>query len=333
MLNIRFYVLVTNLFLMLHRFASETVNTTEIYSNTSIYNRLKIKLNKLNSENKGIKFLSEYLYTGQTFGNNTEMLNLVVQKNWFKATNIIIEFMQDLSNETVRQAIFDTRKYINHQMVLLNDSLKEKKMNIIKLSPVFEWSQDNNLIKIRVRFAKNLETPGEKNMSDFVVNCTRNSLEIKSHKIHENYIAYYYRLLYTYDFIKPFGCKGYKETDGSYILKLKKGQPTLYWNYLNQINDDHHNTFTWFDVFDKYDGKVQYTNFRETALENLLMSDIEDFIKGKSEARKKRLDRIKRAAIYLRSKDNEGKNYCNTPVKSNFCHIPSFEDWSYWLLS
>lgn len=289
---------------------------------------------KANHESDAINILNECIYKNMKFSNN-KLLEAVSKKRWVKAFRLIIDFLSYIQKKEDQE---DLRNQIN---ILVNDSGKNlnffrsilhlKKKNIIKISPVFEWSQDNEFIKIRLKFAKNLESPGEKDILNFKMNCTRTHLTVHGYKVKEEYLTYYYRRIHLYDFMKFLTCEGYKETDGSYIIKFMKNQPTLYWNFLDQIGDDHHNTFTWFDVFTAYDDKARYTSFREWAMENLYLSDIEDYVKDNIEEKTRRLNRIKSSLNYLKTKDYENKNFCNSPVHEKYCIISDIHDWNYWL--
>ena len=213
----------------------------------------------------------------------------------------------------------------------LKSWLSGKKKNIVRISPIFEWSQDNEEVKIRLKFAKNLESPGEKDILKFQVNCTRDHLLVQGYKIHEDYVAYYYRNMYLYDFIHPYTCRAYKETDGTYIIKFKKNQATLYWNFLDQITGDHYNTYTWFDVFTPFENKAKYTEFRDWAMDNLLESDLSDYVREKMEDKRLRLQKIQNILNLFKTKNSENKNYCLSPLNEKSCLLPSIYDWEYWL--
>ena len=113
-------------------------------------------------------------------------------------------------------------------------------------------------------------------------------------------------------------------------MKSNKNQFTLYWNFLNQPTEDHYNLHTWFDVFTKYDGKIQYTEYRETAMENLLLSDLEEYTKHDMPAKKRRIKRIASSAKFLFSKDMSNKNYCLSPANGSKCKMPKVTEWGYW---
>merc|ERR1712096_101755 len=137
---------------------------------------------------------------------------------------------------------------------------------------------------------------------------------IHGYKPHEEYITYYYRKVRLYDFMKQETCKVYKETEGTYVIKFKKSQATMYWNQLDQLTDDHHNFYTWFDMFEAYDSKAKYTEFREFAMDNLLDKDVKEYVDNKSEEKKQRLLRVSRLINFFTTKSYENKNYCNSPI-------------------
>jgi hypothetical protein len=288
------------------------------------------RLNKIAHEKDAIKILNELIYRNVKF-NDSESLQLMYKKNWIKASQLIIDFMLDM-----KMSVFQTERqniitHLKNNIKTLKSYLEGKKKNIVKISPIFEWSQDNEQLKIRLKFSKSLESPGEKEIQKFQVNCTREELLVQGYKVHEDYVAYYYRKLHLYDYIMPYTCKAYKETDGTYIIKFDKNQATLYWNFLDQITGDHYNTYTWFDVFTAFDGKAKYTEFRDWAMDNLLESDLNDHVRGKMEEKNNRLRKIQNILNYFKTKSNESKNYCLSPVDTKFCILPKIYEWEYWM--
>jgi len=314
---------------------SEKINESSLNDMKQYEEKILSKISKTNHESEAIKIFNECVYRNMKFSNN-QILELVSKKRWIKATRLIIDFLTNLEKKENQQESFKNQintlvEDFEKNLEFLRSILHIKKKNIIKISPVFEWSQDNEFIKIRLRFAKNLESPGEKEIQNFNMNCTRTHLTVHAYKDKEDYLTYYYRRIHLYDFMKFMTCEGYKETAGTYIIKFMKNQPTLYWNFLDQIGDDHHNTYTWFDVFTAYDDKAKYTSFREWAMENLYLSDIDDYVKDNIEEKTRRLNRIKSSLNYLKTKDYENKNFCNSPVQEKYCIISDIHDWNYWL--
>lgn len=293
------------------------------------------KLNKTHSEKEAINVLNEIIYLNQTF-TNTNILSLVSSKNWLTASKLIVDFLmeKDAPNSRTEEINKNITTIIENTIEKLGDIrsfLKEKKKNIVRISPVFEWSQDSELVKIRVKFAKNLESPGEKDIQNFKMNCSRTHLKIEGYKEKEDYLIYFYRYLHLYDFIRFMTCKGSKENDGAYIIKMMKNQFTLYWNYLDQPSLDHYNTYTWFDIFEEYDNKVRYTDYREWASGNLYESDLKDFVNAKTEEKQRRIKRMNNNMNYLKTKDFENKNFCNSPIGKKHCFLPTIHDWNFWL--
>ncbi len=288
-------------------------------------------LSKTSSEKQAIKIIKDLIYNNITFEEDTFLLDFSMERNWPNLYKIALEFTNSFNSTSV---INNVNSFIDKEKNIIgefnNILKKEKKSDIIRISPIFEWSQNDEQIKIRLKFAKSLETPGEKDIKNFKVNCTRSQLEIQGYKDHDDYIVHYYRRLNLFEFIRPSTCASYKETDGTYIVHFDKNQYTLYWNFLNQPTEDHYNTYTWFDVFSKYDNKIQYTEFRETAMENLLLSDLEEYTKEDNAAKRKRQRRITKATKFLEAKDQTNKNYCLSPVNSEHCNMPSVNSWGFW---
>lgn len=330
-----------------------------VLSTESIIN----KFNKLTSDKQAIKLIKLLIYKNNFFKENTFLLKYFVEKNWTKSFNLCLMFLIDYnSNENNNykevKNIFNTLNYKDKEIIKNYNNIvsKYKKKDIIRISPVFEWSQDDETIKIRIKFSKNLESPGEKYVQNFKVNCTRSQLEIQGYKEHKNldfianlkssfdntqdninsieesiiYLIHYYRRLNLFEFIRPSTCKSYKETDGTYIVHFKKNQYTLYWNFLNQPTEDHYNLHTWFEVFSVYDGKIQYTEFRETAMENLLLSDLDEYTKQDMPSKVKRIKRIENAAKFIKIKDSANKNFCLCSTEIKLCKVSKLTEWGYW---
>lgn len=304
-----------------------------IYSanaDSGVEDKSLLKLQKTLHEKEAIKHLYELIYQKIKL-TKSDILKLMYERKWMKSTNLILDFLMDVKQTEVVKEIETLSGYITTYLGRVKSWLAGKKKNIVKISPTFEWSQDNEKVKIRLRFSKNLESPGEKDIEKFNVSCERAHLEVQGYKVHDDYVAHYHRRLQLYEYIRPYTCEAKKETDGSYIIKFEKNQFTLYWNSLDQPTDDHHNTYTWFDVFQGYDNKAKYTEYRDWAMENLLISDLNDHVAEKMEEKKNRLKKIQSIAQYLKTKSYENKNYCLSPINEKFCILPTIHEWSYWL--
>jgi hypothetical protein len=295
-------------------------------------NKMHKLLRKATKESQALDLVYELIYRNENLGDNLFLLDYLIDKNWKKSFKLAVENLYDITKPFIKETIDRFTTKSKEDISILKSKLSVKKKDIIRISPIFEWSQDDNEIKMRIRFSKNLETPGDKNVTNFKVNCTRAQLEVQAYKEHEDYVVHYYRRLNTYEFIRPYSCKNWKESDGTYLIHFLKNQATLFWNFLNQPSEDHYNLHTWQDVHDKYDGKVQYTEFREHAMENLLISDIDEYLKEKTPLKQKRLKKISKAKRFLTTKNYEDKNYCLSPAQGNNCIIPKVTDWGYWLI-
>lgn len=294
--------------------------------------KLEKMLNKCLKEKQALEIINELIYKDEKPNNNPFLLDILLSKNFKRAFKLAIEYLYDISQPAVLEMVGKFQVQSKNDITFLQTKIAVKKKDIIRISPTFEWSQDDNEIKMRIRFAKNLETPGEKNVSNFKVNCTRSQLEVQAFKEHDDYVVHYYRRLNLYEFIRPYSCKSYKESEGTFILHFLKNQATLFWNFLNQPSEDHYNTHAWWDVHAKYDEKVGYVDFREHAMENLLISDIEGYVKENLPAKKRRLKRIKKAKNLMFSKNYEEKNYCLSIPQEKNCNLPKVTDWGYWLM-
>ena len=59
------------------------------------------------------------------------------------------------------------------------------------------------------------------------------------------------------------------------------------------------NTYTWFDVFEEYDNKVRYTEYREWASGNLYQSDLDDYKADRQEEKQRRLKKMNNNLNYF----------------------------------
>lgn len=295
-------------------------------------NKMHKLLRKATKESQALDLIYELIYRNENLGENLFLLDYLIDKNWKKSFKLAVENLYDITKPFIKEIIDRYTSKSKEDVAILKSKLSLKKKDIIRISPIFEWSQNDNEIKMRIRFAKNLETPGDKNVTNFKVNCTRAQLEVQAYKEHEDYVVHYYRRLNTYEFIRPYSCKNWKETDGTYIIHFLKNQATLFWNFLNQPSEDHYNLHTWQDVHHKYDSQVQYTDFREHAMENLLISDIDEYLKEKTPLKQRRQKKISKAKKFLTAKNYEDKNYCLSPAQSSYCVIPRVTEWGYWLI-
>lgn len=292
-------------------------------------NNIYTNLSRSLRESQAVKILNNAIVAGHKLDDTTS-LELMNKRKWLEASKLIIDFLIDVNDSKQINIIKqNNEEYVNY-LKNLKDSLKTKKKNIVKISPVFEWSQDNRYVKMRVKFAKNLEAPGEIDIQDLFVNVTRTNFHISGYKVHEDYLVHYNRLINLQANIKASLTDGYKETDGSYIIRLQKETETLYWTHLDLQHDSHHNMFTWFEVFTNYENKAGFTSWRDKTNDNILDSDIEDYKRGKKEQQIKRVKKIANNAKIFRTVFAQNKNFCMCPVGTKYCNIPKPTDWSYW---
>lgn len=311
----------------------ESNDKTDSNFQKKLEERIFKKLNNTHTEKQAIYILNDLIYANHTFS-DSRIMSLVAGKNWITASRLVNDFL--IEKETPQKEIINSDitsildNFIN-ELGDIKSFFKGKKKNIIKLSPVFEWSQDSEWVKIRIKFAKNLESPGEKNIQNFRMNCSRTHLKVEGYKEKEDYLIYFYRYIHLYDFIRLMTCKGTVETDGTYIITMMKSQFTMYWNSLDQPSLDHYNMYTWFDVFEEYDNRVRYTEYREWALGNLYESDLNDYKNEGQEFKLRRIRKMNSNLNYLKTKDYENKNFCNSPINEKYCSLPTINDWNYWL--
>lgn len=280
-------------------------------------------------EKQAIKVINNAILAGYRL-NDTAPIELMSQRKWLEASRLILDFLSDFNDNKQLAVIKNNNEDYLSYLKNIKNSLKDKKKNIAKISPVFEWSQDNYNVKIRVKFAKNLEAPGEIDIQDFFINVTRTHFFISGYKPHEDYLVWYCRQIDLQANIKAAETSGYKETEGAYVITLKKEIATLYWFQLDMEHQSHHNMFTWFEVFTNYEDKARFTSWRDNTKDNLMESDIEDYKREKKEYQIKRLKKIAKNFKFFKTVYAQNKNFCLSPVDGKYCSIPKPTDWTYW---
>ena len=289
------------------------------------------KLLKTVHEIEAINIIKLSIYSQEKL-NSTETLELMYKRNWIKASRLIIDFLLDLKVEETTNSIKQMLETMQIYLQELKDLLKDKKKNIVKISPLFQWSQDEKWVRIRIKFGRNIDAPGEKDIEKFQVNVTHSNLIVNGYKNHEDYLVWYHRDMITFDNIKTFSLEYYKETDGSYIVKFMKLQATMYWGFLDTPGGSHEKIITWMDMFEKFEERKQYFEKVLEINDNLLHRDLHESKKRKIFDKKKRHKRILKIDQFLRNKDMTNKNFCNSPTNTQFCIVPKPDEWAYWLL-
>ena len=100
-------------------------------------------------------------------------------------------------------------------------------------------------------------------------------------------------------------CKNYtlfikKENELNYIIFFEKMIPTFYWGYLDQEVDDHKNIYIWLDLYDKYQEKSKFNEYRDFVESNQLIKGYNNDIKEKELNKKNEKENI----YYLNEKKN-----------------------------
>jgi len=162
------------------------INLFSLFYNKEINILLELKHSL--RENQAVNILNQAILAGQSL-NNTASLELMNKRKWIEASRLIIDFLTDFNDQNQINVIKKNNEEYLSYLKNMKSILKDKKKNIVKISPVFEWSQDNKYVKMRVKFAKNLEAPGEIDIQDFFVNITRTNFFISGYKVHEDYLV------------------------------------------------------------------------------------------------------------------------------------------------
>lgn len=261
--------------------------------------------------------------------NNRTLISLLYFRDYFRSLFYFIDNYYEIKGNEREDGLI---KDILRLKKYMKDNNLEKR-EIIKITPLFEWGQNNSHVKMRIKFSKGLEVPGEKNILNFTVNLTSSSQFTVSgfKESNEGYVVWYYRRIELFAIVKPKTLKHYQETEGAYIVSFEKGVNTMYWNFLDLETEDHKNIFTWFDVFEKYDNEVKYVEYREWTRDNLLLLDLQNYLDEKIEEKKKRGEKIDFLLQEIKDKGEEIDNYCHTVPFNEECYLKNIYNWNYWL--
>lgn len=154
---------------------------------------------------------------------------------------------------------------------------------LIKLNPVIEYAQNDTHIFIHIINKKLLPI---KNLN---ISLTSTSLKIKYEQINQKDRTKY---LFNKDIILYSLCKNNtlyikKENEYNYIIFFEKIIPTFYWNYLDQEIDDHKNIYIWLDLYNKYQEKSKFNEYKDFVESNQIIYNYNNILKEKEENKKK----------------------------------------------
>ena len=219
--------------------------------------------------------------------------------------------------------------------------------NVIKLIPILEYAQNDTHIFIHIINKQLLP------IENLNISLSTTSLKI------------YYELYNNKDIIKYIFKREIilfslsrndtlfirRENELNYIIFFEKTIPTFYWSYLDQEIDNHNNIYIWLDLYNKYQEKSKFNEYRDFVESNLIIKDYNIALKEKeenkineknsifysSEKRNNKLKKIKEE--FEKNKKNKinyykYKNKCNSLPFIKKCYsnnVDDIFDLNFWI--
>lgn len=155
-------------------------------------------------------------------------------------------------------------------------------INIIKLTPILEYAQNDTHIFIHIVNKKLLP------IENLNISLSTTTLKIKYELNNENNDVKY---LFSREITLFSLCKNNtllikKENELNYIIFFEKTIPTFYWTNLDQEIDSHNNIYIWLDLYDKYQKKSKFNEYRDFVESNQIIRDYNNALREKEENKK-----------------------------------------------
>ena len=170
-------------------------------------------------------------------------------------------------------------------------------INLIELKPIVEYAQNDTHIFIHIINKKLLP------IENLNISLSATELKIKYELNNENNNVKYLfsREITLFSLCKNNTLSIKKENELNYIIFFEKVIPTFYWTYLDQEIDNHHNIYIWFDLYDKYQEKSKFNEYRDFVESNQIIRDYNNALREKEENKKE----AKNSIFYSSEKRNK----------------------------
>ena len=256
--------------------------------------------------------------------NIDETFDILMKKRW---VNCYLYFGDYYIKNKLNSNTFDSF-YYNITKEIKN-IYQEKQLN--HYLPMIEYSQNHTNIFIHILNNMNFK------FENFKVILNKYNLIITYVINNENspYIQLFYNKINLFNPSKKNSLVIKEESDYNYIIYFEKEIVTFFWEYLDLPTDSHENIKIWFDMYQKYENKVKFNEYKEYVDSNLLIKNIDSYINDKIEEKKKRLEKIKKLEKKYIKHMNEEKNYYYMNFQKKKClnilKEKQYFDWFYWL--
>ena len=223
--------------------------------------------------------------------NIDESFDILMKKRW---VNCYLYFGDYYIKNKLNSNTFDSF-YYNITKEIKN-IYQEKQLN--HYLPMIEYSQNHTSIFIHILNNMNFK------FENFKVILNKYNLIITYVINNENstYIQLFYNKINLFNPSKENSLFIKKENDYNYIIFFEKEIVTFFWEYLDLPNDSHENIKIWYDMYQKYENKVKFNEYKEYVDSNLLIKNIDSYINDKIEEKKKRHEKIKKLYEFSKEK-------------------------------
>ncbi len=197
--------------------------------------------------------------------------------------------------------------------------------------PNLEFSQNHTHIFIHILNNMNLK------FENFNITLSKNHLRISYYinKEDSSYIQFFYQKINLFNPSKENTLYIKEESDYNYIIYFEKEIVTLFWEFLDLPTDNHENIRIWYDMYEKYENKMKFNEYRDYVSNNLLLKNINSYINEKIDEKKNRFEKIKKLEKKFNKHMNEEKNYYYMNFHKKKCFNINKEkqyfNWFYWL--
>ena len=231
-----------------------------------------------------------------------------------------------------------------HHITSSDKIQKHQYNNLIELTPLLEYAQNDTHVFIHIVNKKSLP------IENLNISLSSTSLDIYYELTNEKEsIKYIFnRTIFLFSLCKNNTLYIKKENELNYIIFFEKTIPTFYWSYLDQEIDDHKNIYVWFDLYDKYEQKSKFNEYKDFVESNRIINEYNSIMKEheenknnilySSEKRNNKLKKIKEE--YEKNKINKVnyfkyKSQCNSFPSIKKCYSnydnDDIYDFNFWL--
>ncbi len=156
-----------------------------------------------------------------------------------------------------------------------NEIQKHQYHNIIELTPLLEYAQNDTHVFIHIINKKSLP------LENLNISLSSTSLKIYYELSNEKESTKYKfnRTIFLFSLCKNNTLYIKKENELNYVIFFEKTIPTFYWSFLDQEIDDHKNIYVWLDLYDKYEQKSKFNEYKDFVESNRIINEYNSVMK------------------------------------------------------